>query len=252
MNTIPPADINWFAERFSALSNEMLENWRDAGEPTIGDEPSPDLLTSAMSQLLELLQLIDRGTPYPHPDSAFQEDPDITELGGYGLSILEEFVTLAEAFNMPDQISHWEQLAIAFSRWVIQHDGEVAILSAVVNGLARIANQSSEQNLLERLHGVINEITNAVPLSLIEGGENDENLEPWRILLFNRAIIATRIFSPRLMDEAFTTLTEYFPNEAPDFFREGIEQLDIQGYPTEVREVMERYYRDWPVKRTLH
>jgi hypothetical protein len=248
---IPPADINWFAEQFADISQEMLDAWEDAGKPTVGDEPSPDLLCDAMDQLIDLLKIIDSGTPKEN-DPSVNEDADITELGDYGLSILEEFINLAEAFNLPEQIPNWEQLSIALGRWVIIHEGEVSILSSVVNGLAYLANHTTEQVMLEGLYLVMSEIVEAVPLSSIEDSDSDDPLEPWRILIFNRAIVATRVFSPRLMDESFRDIAEYFPNEAPDFFREGMEQMDIQGYPQEVREVMESYYNTWPMKRTLH
>ena len=41
------------------------------------------------------------------------------------------------------------------------------------------------------------------------------------------------------------------PLVQPDFFREGMEQMDSIGYPDSVREVMESYYKDWS-NRTLH
>ena len=75
---------------------------------------------------------------------------------------------------------------------------------------------------------------------------------PWRLLNLNRAIVATRTHQPDIMEEAFSTLAEQLPNDAPGFFTQGMEQMDLLNYPPQVREVMDRYYRQWSVNRSLH
>ena len=249
---IPPADIHWFASHFTESSQKMLDAWEDAGRPVIADEPSPDLLCNAMEQLIDLLKILDGGTSYPEEArSTLNDEPDISELGDYGLSILDEFISLSEAFNLPEQIPEWERLSVALSRWIALHEGELSVQSSVVNGLAYIANHNSEPATLEMLYSAMNEIAEATPPPL-DDAEAQELIEPWRILIFNRAIVATRIYSPRLMDEAFQDIIEYFPDEAPGFFSEGMEQMDLQGYPEHVREVMQRYASNWPAQRILH
>ena len=68
----------------------------------------------------------------------------------------------------------------------------------------------------------------------------------------NRAIVATRTHQPDVMEEAFTVLVRHLPEDAPGFFNQGMEQMDLLNYPPHVREVMERYYTKWSVKRSLH
>jgi hypothetical protein len=72
------------------------------------------------------------------------------------------------------------------------------------------------------------------------------------VFLLNKAIVATRSHQPALMDEAFDALADQLPEEAPDFFREGMGQMDALDYPAEVRAVMERWYEQWCSKRVLH
>ncbi len=75
---------------------------------------------------------------------------------------------------------------------------------------------------------------------------------PWRVLHLNRAIVATRTHQPDVMDEAFALLTQHLPEDAADFFTQGMEQMELLNYPPHVREVMDRYYRKWSVHRSLH
>jgi hypothetical protein len=75
---------------------------------------------------------------------------------------------------------------------------------------------------------------------------------PWRALLLNQSIIATRSYNPELMERAFDVLTEKLPEDAPRFFTEGMQQMEAQNYPEPVRKVMARYHRRWTVNRALH
>jgi hypothetical protein len=68
----------------------------------------------------------------------------------------------------------------------------------------------------------------------------------------NQAIIATRSYRPELIEEAYQTLCRLLPNQAPDFFREGMEQMDALDYPQQIKEVVEKYYNIWSHPRTLH
>ncbi|MGB5455305.1 MAG: hypothetical protein WBO18_04930, partial [Gammaproteobacteria bacterium] len=77
-------------------------------------------------------------------------------------------------------------------------------------------------------------------------------MRPWRIINLNYGIVATRSHDPALMDQAFSKLVENLPQDARAFFREGMQQMDIVGYPEEVREVVERYERMWGSEDTLH
>ena len=92
----------------------------------------------------------------------------------------------------------------------------------------------------------------AVALEKLQALEKSNPGRPWRILHLNRAIVATRTHQPDVMDEAFTLLTECLPEDAPGFFSQGMEQMDLLNYPPHVREVMNRYYRKWSVNRSLH
>ena len=55
-----------------------------------------------------------------------------------------------------------------------------------------------------------------------------------------------------LMEAAFAILISQLPEDATRFFSEGMEQMDALDYPPHVRQVMEKYHREWPVNRSLH
>jgi hypothetical protein len=54
------------------------------------------------------------------------------------------------------------------------------------------------------------------------------------------------------MVDAFESICEHLPDAAPDFFREGMGQMDALDYPPAVRQVMERYYQSWCAGQRLH
>jgi len=54
------------------------------------------------------------------------------------------------------------------------------------------------------------------------------------------------------MGKAFEVLTNNLPEEAAQFFNEGMQQMDALNYPQHVREVMEKHHSDWSRKHSLH
>jgi hypothetical protein len=45
------------------------------------------------------------------------------------------------------------------------------------------------------------------------------------------------------MEQAFEQLLIRLPEDAAGFFREGLQQMDIIGYPDHVRRVMEKFFQ---------
>jgi len=40
--------------------------------------------------------------------------------------------------------------------------------------------------------------------------------------------------------------------EAPRFFAEGMQQMDLLGYPSQVKRVMQRFFDQWGEGRRMH
>ena len=87
---------------------------------------------------------------------------------------------------------------------------------------------------------------------ICEAAAVDNPRDPWRLLLINRAIVATRSHNRELMESAFDALLENLPSDAPSFFAEGMEQMAVIDYPDHVRELMKRYYLANAAPRRLH
>ena len=77
-------------------------------------------------------------------------------------------------------------------------------------------------------------------------------LRPWRVLNLNYGIVATRSHQPELIEQAYDALIANLPQDARQFFKEGKQQMDLVGYPEEVREVVERYNNMWGSESPLH
>jgi hypothetical protein len=54
------------------------------------------------------------------------------------------------------------------------------------------------------------------------------------------------------MEQAFKEFVETLPEEAPQFFTEGMAQMDLLNYPPHVRTVMDKYYQQWGAEHALH
>ena len=209
------------------------------------------LVCQAFDQLVDVMKRIEvdshaRGdTSMPHASDA----GDITELGEYALKLLEN---LAALDNESAAREHSAWLAIELAVWIARHGGQIDTLEPVVDGLASLANQLSEPHDLEALSAIVAEICNAVSPVIREDLERVNPGRPWRVLLLNRSIIATRSHNPDLMEEAFAILTQYLPEDAARFFTEGMQQMEALDYPAQVRKVMEKYHRQWTLSRSLH
>jgi hypothetical protein len=68
----------------------------------------------------------------------------------------------------------------------------------------------------------------------------------------NYGIVATRSHQPEIIEIAYDALVKNLPQDARQFFKEGLQQMDIVGYPDAVREVVERYNKMWGSENALH
>jgi len=250
---LPPIDLSWFAEELSETVQHILDVWNDAGNSVVvPDNVSPKLLTESLQQLIEVLRTQDWNDNPSRGESALA-GVDISELGDYGLHMLADLSQLCADLELEQEIERLEQLALCLGLWVVRQQGVLRSVELVVNGIARLANRSQDQVELECLFHIMGEILDAVSLSnsaeyTLEAPMNN----PLHLLLLNRAIVATRTLLPELMETAFAEVADQLPEVAPGFFSEGMEQIKIQGYPAEVREVIERYYLEYPQASTIH
>lgn len=180
------------------------------------------------------------------------DSADVTRLGEYALQLTDSLGTRITQGGRQDMRDILATLHINLALWIARHGGVIDTLDPVVDALALVANNSTEPQTLADLGTLIGTIISAVSPVISQDLEKINPGRPWRVLLLNQSIVATRSHDTALMEEAFAVLTENLPEDAGPFFTEGMQQMEALDYPKHVREVMTRFHRQWNVDRSLH
>lgn len=241
---VPPVDLFYLRERLHELASKLRDAWESAIVSPETDPPA--LLSDALLQLIDMLGHVQKGGPGDQPNPT-----EINTLGEYGLSLLDELAQLAGQLDHPALATEIEGLSLPYALWIARHGGEIRHLTPVVNALAQFANQASRPAAMSDLYGQCCELVDATSPMLEESVTSDPR-HPWRLLLLNRAIVATRSHNPELMESAFDAVVECLPQDACSFFAEGMDQMAIIDYPDHVRDIVRRYFMAHAVPKRLH
>ena len=174
------------------------------------------------------------------------EPDEATEIGDYGFVLLLKLVDLMERLDQPHRRQEVEQISLVLANWVVSYRGTINHLEPVVNAIAQLSNLTRDKQVLLTLSELIGDIVDHCSPTLRQDSDADEPMRAWRLLHINRSIVATRSQDPDTMRRAFDEFLIYLPNEAPDFFAEGMREMDSMDYPQHVRQVMEQYFRRRP------
>lgn len=247
---LPPIDITYIAEELARHADELIEAFEDQGDAS----SDPRVLLQAVNDLIDSLRRLEDDSPSRmslegRTQSGF---PDIRVLGDHGIDLLARLTAVANELGLPQRAHAIEELTLPFACWTVYRGGELGYLEPVVNGAASLANRLDQPSELGQLYGLLTDIINAVDPEISQETAPADPRNPWRVLLLNRAIVATRSHQVALMEDSFTSIIEYLPQEAPAFFRKGMEQMDALAYPIRVRAVMQRFYDQWCERRVLH
>ena len=205
-------------------------------------------LAQALEQLTDVMTRVESD----RLSTSDTTEADITEIGNYALQLHEALSAETSQRGLGGQQLPLASLAINIALWIGRHGGHIETLEPVADALALVANSSRDPAELRTLSGAMDEIIAAVSSVISQDLEKMNPGRPWRVLLLNHSIVATRSYDTGLMEAAFNVLSSKLPEDATRFFSEGMEQMDALDYPPHVREVMEKYHREWPVKRSLH
>lgn len=237
-----PADLQ-------VLLDELLPACLEVADERPADTASEgSLLVAAFRQLLEVMTRIDSDTA----SGRGGEPGEITEIGEYALQLHGKLAALAARAGVREREDPLAAAAVGIAFWVAGHGGRIDTLEPVVDGLAHLANSLRDPAQLEALSRAISAIIDAVSPLISEDLEKVNPGRPWRVLLLNHCIVATRSHNTELMEQAFGVLTGRLPEDAAGFFSAGMQQMEALDYPSHVRKVMERYHRQWTVNRALH
>ena len=243
--SMPPADLSYLRERVRELATLVHETWESScRDPQDADDPRPT--GDALLQLIDMLDHLQSDAHVPGISPA-----ELNTLSEYGLQLLSELAGTASRLDHPTLAAEIEHLSFPYALWIARHGGEIRRLESVVNALAHFANQSSSPETMASLYCQCCELIDATSPAAEEGSAGNPR-NPWRLLLLNRAIVATRSLNAEFMEPAFNAIVELLPNDAERFFAEGMEQMAVIDYPEHVRAVVRRYYLAHAVPRRLH
>jgi hypothetical protein len=251
---LPPVDIHYVAQELARLGEEVQRLAEESTEPV---DPHPEVLTDGLAALLDALAAAECPSVADTPAALrgrIAGEPD--GLLTHGLDLLTQLAELAGRLRQPEAARAIEGLALPLACWLMRRGAELIHPEPVVNAAAGLANRLREPDDLAALYALMSEVVDGMsPLRTqeLEGDRQDPvPNRPWRVLLLNRAIVATRSHRPNLMVEAFQAVCEHLPDDAPSFFREGMGQMEALNYPQPVRDVMDRYYHLWCAGQRLH
>jgi hypothetical protein len=252
---IPVADIAYIAAELRRLTEELLAVFDERGRPADADPRAYVASLEDLQQRLHGLEDQREGRP-ENGDGGREADPGgepgVGALGDHGIDLLARLASIAGRLHRPVEAKAVEGLSLPLACWVARRGGEIENLAPVVSAAAGLANRLRTPPELERLYVLVSEVVAAVSPRVSQEPAVHDPTRPWRMLVLNRAIVATRSHQPALMEEAFEHLTDQLPQEAPEFFREGMEQMEAIDYPPPVRAVMSRWYDRWCRHGTLH
>ena len=238
-------DIEALGATLASASERLCTAWDQLKGPVYGVETEPREVAAALHQLFAVL------SRWEDVEESL-DVPDLERLTDYGLGLVQELAATAALLDMGRLGQEIELQAYPFAVWAARRGVPLRVLDPVVNAVALLANNASEPEDLERLFKGISEIAEAVDPGIRGDLEASGQGRPWRLLLLNRAIIATRTHQPEIMEAAFAAVVQYLPDDASRFFAEGMEQMELLDYPSHVRQVMQRYYDRWGGGRRVH
>ncbi len=248
-------DFSFNANTFRDLFHNTVAEYVEASTPDEQDVNSPQSLLAAMDQAIDVMARADADSAVQKDMSAesmgLLEEKDISQIGQYTLDLLEGMVAYVQN-KTGEQNRELIRLSVPVSLWVARHGGKLSQIDMLVNSLAGYANEIVEPHQIAVLTAVIKEVIDACDDEIVRDVEQTNMMRPWRILNLNYGIVATRSHQPELIEKAYDALVKNLPHDAREFFKEGMQQMDIIGYPDEVREVVERYNNMWGSESMLH
>jgi hypothetical protein len=172
---------------------------------------------------------------------------EVSDIGGHGLTLILKMVDLMRQLDLSHKRQEIEQMALIFATWTMQYDGKINFLEPIVNAFAQASNSLTSQKSLEALGEIMSEVVLACSDDIKQDFDSTNLYRPWRLLLINRGIVATRTHKAPIMMTAFDDLVRYLPQEASSFFKQSLLEVDEKNYPPKVKEMLQEYNN-----RTIH
>lgn len=177
---------------------------------------------------------------------------DINQIGDYALSLIGELAVVAANHGLQATMIEITRLSMPVASWIASHNGKILQLEVVVNAVASYANELNDPEDLGQLCRYIGNIIMVIDDDIRKDLENTNPMRPWRILNLNWGIVATRSYDSELIDKTYTRLMQNIPADMNGFIMEAMQQMDIVGYPDNVRQIVAQYYQTLGCDQSLH
>jgi hypothetical protein len=259
------ADVESISNVIREAVDKVSHAFDHSDDIAVPNAVSPHLVGKALKQFLDILNRAELEHSRPGSrwfastdcdaiDNALRQPltrKEISEVGNHGLQLLDTLSEWARALELPYQTYQINAIMVMVALWTARRGGELSSIESVVNTLAEIANSTSDPDALAELSYMMGELISAVSAETRFDFANIDRQHPWRILNLNRGIIATRSHDTGLMEHVFEELIRNVPEDAEQFFKQGMQQMEELDYPDHVRAVMNRYFRQSKT-RVLH
>jgi len=232
-----PPDLQAAMERFFALADKVKEA-READ----GRIPGPTT-TEIMTTMRDLEATITTQATSTGGNGTNATPGNPARLCEIGPQDLTGPDTMAESAGRVSIAEDRDRLTSAFPLWMARHRATLNPREPVVNALAALANRQRAPAELKALYADLTVRVGAAPKDRRRVAEDDTITQPRRLLLLNRALLATRSLDAALMEEAFDAVPRFHPEDPERFFEQGMGHMDVVSYPEPTREAMRRYYQ---------
>jgi hypothetical protein len=246
---LPPCEPTAIRDEIQRILDALAEHVPPASDLTQLGADDLTLATLAQSLTDALDALAQR---LQSPPSAAHDAADLDRLGDHAVDLLDRLAAAALDAGYAEHGRDLRCMILALACCAVRGGGELSHLQPVVDAAAELASREREPARIRLLHQMTDDIVRGLAARFSGAEPSSERFQVWRVLLINRAIVATRTLEPELMVPAFDALVEELPADAPAFFREGMRQVDALGYPPAVREVMRRYHDARGAGERLH
>lgn len=211
---------------------------------------APADILAAFGQLMEILLRLEGEYRSGTPETRREFAASATELGEFAFTLLDKTERILD--RTPERKSQRTALDLGFAYWVARHGGDIRELAPLVDAVALLANRTQAAASLADLATVMLTLIDTAAPTHAQDLDNANPGRPWRLLHLNLGIVATRAGRADLMELAFARLVTHLPQDAAQFFHQGMQQVERIDYPESVRAVMQNYFQRWGGKPALH
>lgn len=159
--------------------------------------------------------------------------------------LIDRLMVFSSKIQHQESFACFEKFLFLFCLWFAQNSGVITKLIPLVNLIAALSNRLRDPQELKQLLDNIEFLIPAIEQSIQDDMDDRDPRRPWRVLLLNYAITATRTHDPARMDKTFQFLIRNLPDDLKQFFTEGMSQMTALNYPETVKNVMEKYYHQY-------